>query len=144
MAYTLMGFIASQDIIRQNQLEIGELVPLPQQFSLLPITSDICSQFDFKEWPLAFLAEEGITPLTLPEQLALWGKNQSLFGKVGYIEVELFGGTGIKAGAVWHEGKYVLRPFASDDAINKVLEQIGVKKAGYIDEFTALNLASHG
>ena len=144
MAYTIIGFIASRDTINQSHSTLGKPVLLPQQFAMLPITSSICNQFNFTEWPLAYLVEEDISPLTLPTQIANWGMDLSRFGKIGYIEAELFGGSGIKAGAVWHKENFVISPFNSNDAINTVLIEIGVEKGEAIDEFAALNLGAYG
>jgi hypothetical protein len=74
----------------------------------------------------------------------------SIRGPVAYLEVNLFGGSGGQASAVWEQGRMTLGPLIAQDAINQALSKLGVARksscstpTGLGDEFEMLGLGRH-
>ena len=140
MAYTLQALIGREIELRDfaDKYEVRPAIPLPQGLFLVPLTAAVREKIDIPLLPL--VAEDDSPP---PEALDQLGTQASKLGKIGYIEAEIFGGSGNQAAVVWDKQVRTWGPSVSPRAINEVLKILGVQKGANIDEFAALDLGRH-
>lgn len=148
-----MGYVLRALVGRRNVIEYacartnGALVDLPQGYALLPLTDD-----DYPVHSDTPIVDDTFYSLT--QEIVQLAIDISRDGPVGYLEVELFGGTGQQASMVWSDGSVALGPLLSDNeygqledpisewAVNKALRYLGVQPTER-DEFEALGLGRH-
>lgn len=153
MGYTLEAFFAPSTVFdrAKDHRPMMAVVPLAQQFALLPLTDEF--RDSFASITPAYAAFYKLTPA-----LADWANELSRMGAIAYLEAEFFGGTGTHAAIVWKGGKVVLGPLHTEvrwdgkeivappirqNAFNQALRYFGVTLGNSSDEFEALELGRH-
>jgi hypothetical protein len=142
MGHAIQVFIASNQILGSatKSYKYARVIPLPQDFSLLPLTQEFTNELGKSE--KVFKPYKEFWQLT--DSLKKFGKSLSEHGFISYIETDYFGGRGEQAAIVWSIESIVLGPLRSEEIgpINSVLKIMGVKADEY-DEFSALELHTH-
>jgi hypothetical protein len=136
--YTLQAIIAKSGAITSPDLKRATVVPLQQNFEMLPFTKSLLEENKIAFLPLT---DEGLEEL--PENIESLCKNLSKENQLAYVEAEFFGGDGVQASAVFVNGKLQGVPIISESAINQALKTLGVLKNANIDEFDAIGLNEH-
>ena len=140
MAFTLQALIGREFELRDLAAthQTMQLVPLLQGLIIVPLTVVVREETGI---PLLPLTPEDDSKL--PAALDKLGRQVSKLGKVGYIEAEIFGGSGNQAGIVWDKQARIWGPVISSGSINDVLKILSVEKGPHLDEFAALDLGRH-
>lgn len=157
MAHQIQCIIGKKEIVEEMATSWVELrvVPLNGGFCLIPLTDFIID--DINE-----LVDEGDDPAysefhLLSKSIEVALKEASRSGKVGYIETDYFGGSGIQSAIAYEGGEVLKGPqltrTAWDDkrmeyvdipegerAINDMLHSLGLAKRDDIDAFEVLGL----
>ena len=134
MAYTLQAIITKSDALPTlpNKLQ---LVNLRGGMDLLPLGTEALKAHSLSFCPLTDEGQENLPPgmVKLCEEL-------SAQCSLAYVEVELFGGAGTQAHAIFSAGKQVGPVVVSDSAVNQALRYLGFGKGEAFDEFEAVGL----
>jgi hypothetical protein len=148
VGYTLEAVIGASDAVVAGAVRCPDalVVPLRDNVSLVPMTDELfdavtdrTSVRPYGFWKL---------PGGFDRMLASW----SAVGPVGYVEAEYFGGVGSQRAVLWVAGELVLGPLHVDEGepdpsggspVSQVLARLGIKRAGYRDEFEAVGLHQH-
>jgi hypothetical protein len=142
MAYVLEGLLLSP-LPAQLAAERGlPTVGLSGDVTLLPVTERLLGSLPGEKAPASFPHEFWKLDRAL-EDLA---QELSVAGRVAYIEVDFFGGTGTQDAAVWEAGALWMPPVHTEGrgAVNAALRALGVVPGGALDEFEAVGLMGSG
>lgn len=158
MSHCIQAIIAKKDVAQKiaNDWVCADLVELPQEFSLIPITEPLHDDI------VELVNDTGGTPHMefdyLSSALVAMIEQSSFYGKVAYVETEYFGGVGGQSAAAWEGGKLIVPPLKTriewkdgdyvqvppgSCAINMVLARLGVYTRTEKDEFEMLGLGNH-
>ncbi len=134
MGYTLEAILLDPSASRQTRTIQG--VELLQGITLLPLTDEFVDGL-----PSSFgvaSVEGSFWKLNAAVETLLQRFSRS--GRVAYVEVDYFGGSGTQTAAVWHEGIVVFGPVCTEGrgAVNEALQFLGVVRENALDEFDAL------
>lgn len=143
MAYTLRALLARRDVFAQPLPWIADscVIPLPQDFGMVPLTQALRYQFGPAERPWLYAPYSVFTHL--PEGLVPRLLDLSLRGRVAYVEAEYHGGEGEQRSMLWEDGAPVGEPEEDSSAINTALRRLGVERAEGADQFDTLGLGRH-
>jgi hypothetical protein len=138
MAYTLQALIGDEGAIRAAVPIDLNVVSLPQNKAMIPLTEALQQS---RKIPFLPLTDEGLN--SLPEAIENLAAPFVQQGKIVYVEAEFFGGEGIQACVLWNRGGQASPPVVDGFAINTALRFLGVVPDGHRDEFEALGLGLH-
>lgn len=146
MGYDLRAVVAQRDAAGHFAKAVaGDVVDLNQGFALVPITDEVFDGLgggEERRYSEAF----GYLSQAIVDSAAA----ASRYSPLAYVEVDLFGGSGIQAAVVWRGGQAAVSPLVTqlpspphtrgNWAVNVALREIGVQAANAIDEFEAVGL----
>ena len=150
MGYSLEAFIARSGPIENlaGSLQGAVIVSLPQDMKMIPITYPVKSNLEkLYSLPDTDSFEKEI------ERFEPVGREASKDGSIAYVNIEMFGGTGLRGCILWENGAVSFGPHAFDtgqdyvppgqEPINEALRKLGVVRGPHSDEFDALGLGAH-
>lgn len=105
---------------------------------MIPLGGDALEFYGMESCPFMQENYDGI--YGVPPPLLRICETLSQNGTVAYIEAEFFGGDGSQAHTIFEQGKQIIPPVISVDAINQALRFLGVNKGSAYDEFDAVGL----
>ncbi|MFG1947670.1 hypothetical protein [Nonomuraea sp. NPDC048826] len=150
MGYRLEAVLGGQVVLRSlaEPFAAARAVVLRCGVGMLPLTDELFDAVSERDGE----RQLGDVFWKFPAQ------GESLFGRwsrggaVAYVEVDLFGGVGSQAAAVWEAGRRVMGPYLDESLtgpahawpVNAALARLGVRsEAGYGDLFAAVGLDCH-
>ena len=155
MGHAIRAVIGKAEVVEALASDwiLAKVTPLPQQMAMVLATDALID--DVVE--LVNVRGESVYPqfVYLVPALESVLKDKSRLGPLAYIETDYFGGSGTQAAILYDREKVVLGPLqqetvwtgteyqSGDDAINPVLQRMGVHRGRARDEFDALQLGSH-
>lgn len=139
MAYVLQAVIAKKGVLERKPVKGMHLVPLKQDYEMLPFTGAFIRKHRIPSLPL--MDEEGAT--SLPEAIAGLCAMLSEAGLLAYVEAEFWAGDGIQACAIFEHGVLKLGPNIHGSAIDEALSMLGMQIEPGQDEFLAIGLQQH-
>lgn len=140
MSYEISAFIGRQERLPAVEGAPMQIVSLAQGMALVPRTLALSG------W---LRQHHTGVPRTRPgfeflsEPVYQLGVRLSAGGAVAYVEGFDFGNVGGQSAIVWSDGRVVMEPLHSFNAIDRALRLLGVEKGGQYDEFDALGLGRH-
>jgi len=140
MGYTLEAILLDPAASHQTRTVQG--VELLQGITLIPLTDDVVDGLPSSSGVAS--VEGSFWKLNAAIETLLQTLSRS--GRVAYVEVDYFGGSGTQAAAVWHEGTVVFGPVCTEGrgAVNEALQFLGVVCGNALDEFDAVDLSNSG
>ncbi|MEV0352842.1 hypothetical protein AB0H88_44405 [Nonomuraea sp. NPDC050680] len=150
MGYRLEAVLGSDALLRSSAEPFAEarVVTLRHGVAMLPLTDEL---FDVLNEADGEKPQDDIFwkfPSSGEDLFRSWSQG----GVVAYIEVELFGGAGSQAVAVWESGRVAMAPFMDENLagpanawpVNAALARLGVRSdGGSRDLFAAVGLDCH-
>ncbi len=152
MSYVLSAFIAQRAVLEKvvSGVHQARIADLPQGFGMVPYRRALQEELssaspENKESTLSEFWD-------LSAQSVGWVQKASLSGQIAYLEIDLFGGVGERAAAVWEQGQLKWGPERNqsgdkvelrENATNRALRIIGVQVNNEYDEFDALELGRY-
>ncbi|MEO6854902.1 MAG: hypothetical protein ABI410_02195 [Rhodoferax sp.] len=134
MAYTLQAIVAKSGAVSELPEKL-ELIGIGGGMDLIPLGAEALKAHNLPFCPLTDEGQE-----CLPLALSDLCERLSARCALAYIEVEIFGGAGTQAHALFSDGKAVGPVVVSDSAVNQALRSLGVHKGASVDEFEAVGL----
>ena len=135
MAYVLEAFLGLQKDLQviADTYNNAQIKALGQSIALIPMTEELYDEIN------KFTVSEDIDPFTyLTTYMEETILNTISLKTIGYVEAEYFGGIGSQFGILWENGKRYKILNSGYDAINFILEHLGVVAAIGKDEFDTL------
>ena len=136
MGYQLEAILGTKPSLENwcNQYYHATLISLPQNLYLIPLTDALYNEIKQDHQCNKI---EGF--LYLDNQIAAVLKNLSKSTSIAYVEAEFFAGTGEQHAILWKNRKVVSIEH-EHNAINHILQKLGVSKNKHMDEFDTVGL----
>lgn len=140
MGYTIRAVLAKEEIFAPPPAWIADsrVIPLAAGISMIPFSSKLCEQFGPEERPLLYDSYDIF--LHLPEGLVPELQALSAGGTIVYVESEYHGGSGEQQAMAWKDGKVLMAPEESRNAINSALWHLEITSEPGKDRFDTLGL----
>ncbi|MNC42139.1 hypothetical protein D3C75_909450 [compost metagenome] len=139
MGYYYRGFISSGDIINSFKQKYDNItaIKLYDDFVTIPLSDELYDEINqTTSTPVSgfeYLTDEiGVICISLSEQ-----------SQIAYVEAEYFGGLGSQSGIIWEKNNTIFCEAVTDNAINRVLNILGIQKIQNKDEFDTVALGRH-
>lgn len=131
MSYFLEAIIGKKtDILKNFKSMKNYVVELNYDFAMIPLTEKFMN------------AIQNIEKNEPSEKFDFWIKNHSKDSMISYISAEYFGGAGGQTIKLY-KNEELIEEINNDNAINHVLEVMGLKAVKNIDQFELVGLSKH-
>ncbi len=136
MSYVLQAIVGAESVLTSSIGANVRLVRLPLGLALVPLVETLRAELSLPHLPLT---DDGVSE-EVPEPLAKLCRSLSRWGRIAYVEADLWAGDGLQAAVLAEMGHIVRGPDTSEDAINAALRFLGADRGTHRDEFEAADL----
>lgn len=139
MGYYFRGIISNHEIsnLIKTKLRNVCIIHLYNNLVTIPLTDELYDEINENQG-VSFSHYEYLT-----DRVGLLCSDLSTICTIAYIEAEYFGGIGLQNGIVWNNEQVIYEETTSENAINKSLVYLGIKKLEGRDEFDTVGLGRH-
>ncbi|QGQ96589.1 hypothetical protein EHS13_17765 [Paenibacillus psychroresistens] len=139
MGYYFRGMISTDNIVNisRDKYKNLNIINLYNNLVIIPLTDELFDEVN-ENRSVSIKNYKYFT-----DRIGLFCSNISMISKIAYVEAEYFGGIGSQNGIVWDKEKVFFEETLSDNAINKALEILGIKKSKDKDEFDTVGFGRH-
>ncbi|MGJ4789483.1 hypothetical protein [Leptospira koniambonensis] len=130
MSYFLEAVVGKRDEIRKNfTAEEALIIELPYEFLMIPLKNDLLERVNIR------------VDDDFELNIINWLSSKSKHSIFAFITAEFFGGSGGQIAKLFSNGK-IIKEFSFDsNAINNILELLGLERSVAHDQFDMLQLS---